>query len=84
MAHLGLASVIPPGCPIAWFPKLLLGVSMNMAASPGDTGMAVALGPDHPRACEDDANGSPSNSIGSSSVTPSKTIVFSSRAPTSS
>jgi hypothetical protein len=59
MAHLGLASVIPPGCPIAWFPKLLLGVSMNMAASPGDTGMAVALAPDHPRACEDDANGSP-------------------------
>jgi hypothetical protein len=46
--------------------------------------MAVALAPDHPRACEDEANGSPSNSIGSSSVTPSKTIVFSSRAPTSS
>ena len=76
MAHLGLASVIPPGCPIAWFPKLLLGVSMNMAASPGDTGMAVALAPDHLRAREDDANGSPANSIGSSSVTPSTTIVF--------
>jgi len=41
-------------------------------------------GADHPRACEDDANGSPANSIGSSSVTPSKTIVFLSRAPTSS